>query len=273
MLKIRKEQYEELGKVSLKRFEDSMVEHIREFFPEQYDALGETVVRNVIEYGVDRAEAHGFETEPDVNMYIDLMLLLGSNFDTDPQLPWAAEILQEESTEDELTEEESTEDESIEDESIAEPVGRVEKLYDQAIEYLDRIEGPEDEYLVNALDEFSDISFEELPLTRSEDIENTTISLLRRIWPEKCQVVGHAALRNLIRYGGESAQCYNITSQRGVVLYTVLMFMLGSGFDTDPQFPWAASTVKDESTINEAARIDQLYKKAIAFLDEWLVES
>jgi len=181
--------------------------------------------------------------------------------------------MEDESMEDESMEDESIEDESIEDESIAEPVGRVEKLYDQAIEYLDRIEGPEDEHLVISIDEFSEISFEELPLTRSEDIENTMISLLRRIWPEKCQVVGHAALRNLIRYGEESAQCYNITSQRGVVLYTVLMFMLGSGFDTDPQFPWAASTVKDESTINEAARIDQLYKKAIAFLDEWLVES
>ena len=268
MLKIRKEQYEELGKISLKRFEDSMVEHIREFFTEQYDALGESVVRKVIEYGVDRAEAHGFETEPDVNMYIDLMLLLGSNFDTDPQLPWAAEILQEESMEDE-----SMEDELIEDESIAEPVGQVEKLYDQAIEYLDRIEGPEDEYLVNALDEFSDISFEELPLTRSEDIKNTTVSFLQRIWPEKCQVVGHAALPNFIRYGEESSHCYNITSQRGVVLYIVLMFMLGSGFDTDPQFPWAATVLKDESTINEAARIEQLYKKAIAFLDEWLIES
>ena len=37
MLKIRKEQYEELGKVSLKRFEDSMVEHIKEFFPKYYE--------------------------------------------------------------------------------------------------------------------------------------------------------------------------------------------------------------------------------------------
>jgi hypothetical protein len=308
MLKIRKEQYEELGKISLKRFEDNMVEHIKEFFPENYDALGETVVRKVIEYGVERAEAHGFETEPDVNMYIDLMFLLGSHFDTDPQLPWAAEILQEESTEDKLTEDELTEDESmedesiedesmedetiedesiedelteeelieaesIEDESIAEPVGRVEKLYDQAIEYLDRIEGPEDEYLVNALDEFSDISLEELPLTRSEDIENKTISLLRRIWPEKCQALGTDALNHLIRYGTESAQRYRITGQRGVVLYTMLMFMLGSGFDTDPQFPWAATVLKDESIINEAARIDRLYKEAMAFLDEWLVES
>lgn len=252
MLKIRKEQYEELGKVSLKRFEDSMVEHIREFFPEQYDALGETVIRKVIEYGVDRAETHGFETEPDVNLYLDLMLLLGSNFDTDPQLPWVASVL--------------------DNESIDTAEG-AEKLYDQAVEYLDRIEGPEDEYLVNAIDEFSDIPLEELPLARSQDIENTTISLLRRIWPEKYQVVGPAVLHNLIRYGEVSAQRYNITGQRGVALYTVLMFLLGSGFDTDPQFPWAVTVLKDESIVNEAARIDKLYMKAIHFLDEWLVES
>lgn len=258
MLKIRKEQYEELGKISLKRFEDSMVEHIKEFFPENYDVLGEAVVRNVIEYGVDRAEAHGFETEPDVNMYIDLMLLLGSNFDTDPQLPWAAEILQEESTE---------------EESIAEPVGRVEKLYDQAIEHLDHIEGPEDEYLANALDEVGEISFEDLPLAPSDNIKNTTVSFLQRIWPEKCRALGTDALNHLIRYGTESAQRYQITGQRGMVLYTVLMFILGSGFDMDPQFPWAANVLKEESTINEAERIDRLYEEAMAFLDEWLVES
>lgn len=253
MLKIRKEQYEEMGKISLKRFEDSMVEHIKEFFPENYDALGEPVVRNVIEYGVDRAEAHGFETEPDVNMYIDLMLLLGSHFDTDPQLPWVKEIL--------------------EDETIADPVVRTEKLYDQAIEYLDHIEGPEDEHLLNALDEVSEISFEDLPLAPSYNIEKTTVSFLQRIWPEKCRTLGNDTLNRLIRYGTESAQRYQITGQRGVVLYTVLMFILGSGFDTDLQFPWAASVLKEESTINEAARIDRLYEEAMAFLDEWLVES
>lgn len=253
MLKIRKEQYEELGKISLKRFEDSMVEHIKEFFPENYDALGEAVVRNVIEYGVDRAEAHGFETEPDVNMYIDLMLLLGSHFDTDPQLPWVTAIL--------------------EDETIADPVVRAEKLYDQAIEYLDHIEGPEDEYLVKALDEVGEISFEDLPLAPSDNIKNTTVSFLQRIWPEKCRALSADALNHLIRYGTESAHRYRITGQRGVVLYTVLMFMLGSGFYMDPQFPWAASVLKEESTINEAERIDRLYEEAMAFLDEWLVES
>jgi hypothetical protein len=252
MLHIRKEQYEELGKISLKRFEDSMVEHIKEFFPENYDALGEAVVRNVIKYGVDRVEAHGFETEPDANMYIDLMFLLGSNFDTDPQLPWVATIL---------------EDESMDD------TGRIERLYDQAIEYLDQIEGPEDEYLVKALDEVGEISFEDLPLAPSDNIKNTIVSSLRKIWPEKCQVVGRDALRNLIRYGEESAHRYRITGQRGLVMYAVLMFILGSGFDTDPQFPWAAGVLKDESIINEASRIDQLYIKAMVFFDEWLVES
>lgn len=253
MLRIRKEQYEELGKISLKRFEDSMVKHIREFFPEHYECLGEPVVLNVIEYGVDRAEAHGFETEPDVNMYIDLMLLLGSHFDTDPQLPWAAAILG--------------------DESIGDPVVRAEKLYDMAVEYLERIEGSNDEYLVIAIDEFSDIPFEELPLDDIDYVETATIAYLQRIWPEKCQVVGLAALRNLIQYGEESAQRYKITGQRGVTLYTILMLMLGSSFDTDPQFPWAWSVLKDGYMINKAARIDQLYKNAIAFLDEWLVES
>jgi hypothetical protein len=253
MLKIRKEQYEQLGNIALKRFEDTMVEHIREFSPEHYEWLGEPIVRNVIEYGVERAEANGFETEPAVIMYIDLMLLLGSHFDTDPQLPWVAKILA--------------------DESIADPAARAEDLYDYTIEYLNRIEGPEDEYLGKALDEVGDISFEGLPLAHSDNIKNTTVSFLQRIWPEKCRAIGADVLNQLVIYGTESAQSYDIIGQRGVVLYTVLMFMLGSGFDSDPQFPWAVEALKDESAMNEAVKIDRLYKKAIACLDKWLVES
>ena len=77
-------------------------------------------------------------------------------------------------------------------------------------------------------------------------------------------------VRKLIRDSIESAKAYTITTERGVVLYTALAFLLGSGFGKDPQFPWAAKVLNNESILDENARVDLLYKEAMAFLEKWL---
>ncbi len=76
-----------------KDFEDRMVVHLNKFFPEQCEALGEPGTREEIRNGIDRAARYGIETERDVCKYIDLMFAFGRDFDTNPELPWAARIL------------------------------------------------------------------------------------------------------------------------------------------------------------------------------------
>lgn len=41
-------------------------------------------------YGLQRAESRNLQTERDAYLYLALMFMLGSLFDEDPQLPWAA---------------------------------------------------------------------------------------------------------------------------------------------------------------------------------------
>lgn len=250
MLKIRKEQDEELGKIALKRFEDSMVEHVKEFFPKYYEIHGEPLIRKVIQYAVQRAENYDFVTERDVCLYINLVFLLGSNFDTDKQLPWTVEILK--------------------DEMITSSAMRIDRLYDKAMEYFDRVAGTENEFLGRALLRFREISIENFSQTPAENTIDVSVALLQKIWSQKCQELGETILSNLISEAVISAKEYNITSERGIVLYTWLMFMLGSGFDKDPQFPWATKILGDESIIDQAKKVDPLYKEAMAFLEKWL---
>jgi hypothetical protein len=250
MLKIRKDQYEELGKVSLKRFEDSMVEHIKEFFPKYYEIHKEPLIRKIIQYGVDRAESYGFETQRDTPFFIDLMFLLGSHFDEDTQYPWAPKILT--------------------NESIADPISRADKLYDTAMEYIDQSAGIENEYLGRALLKAREISIEDFAQSPTANVGDVTATQLQKIWRKKCQQMGETNLRKLIRDGIDSAKGYNITTERGIVLYTSLMFLLGSGFDKDPQFPWAVKILNDQSISTESTMIDRLYKEAMAFLEKWL---
>jgi len=250
MLKIRKEQYEELAKVSLKSFEDSMIEHIKEFFPEQYEISGEPAVRRLIQYGVEQAENYEFITQRDVCLYINTMIMLGGNFDTDLQLPWAAEILK--------------------DEAITDSVARIDALSEKTLEYLDRVAGTNEGYYKRALLTVRQVPIADFSQSVTGGVEPRVISQLQKIWPNKYEDIGDRNVSRLIRHALESAKKYNISSDRGIMLYTGLMFMLGGGFDKDPQFPWAASVLNDESITNEAAKVDRLYKEAMAFLEKCL---
>jgi len=93
MLIIRKQQQAVLEKASRKQFEERMLVHLKNFFPEHYQALGEDNTRELITYGVERAATHDIFTERDVCKYIDLLISFGLEFDTDDSLPWAVEIL------------------------------------------------------------------------------------------------------------------------------------------------------------------------------------
>jgi hypothetical protein len=96
MLIIRQEQMDEFIRTAAKSFEDWMVAHLTEFFPGECRVLGYPEVRATIRYGIEKAERYGITTEREVCKYIDLMYALGQDFDSNPDLPWVQEILQDE---------------------------------------------------------------------------------------------------------------------------------------------------------------------------------
>lgn len=118
MLTIRKEQWDLFAKVEVEKFEDWVHGHVRNFFPAEYRTAGEAKIRELIRYGRERAAAHGFMGKRDVCRYIDLMVILGRDFDRDPGLPWAAAILQ----------------------KPRDPVARMHFLYQAATDHINRRE-------------------------------------------------------------------------------------------------------------------------------------
>lgn len=48
---------------------------------------------DAIRHGVKRALAYGIGTERDAAKFVSLTFVLGRDFDRDPRLPWAREIL------------------------------------------------------------------------------------------------------------------------------------------------------------------------------------
>ena len=112
MLTIRKEQLAVFSLLGKKVFEDRVIAHLKKFFPEQSESLGEPKLRETIQYGTQRAAAYRILSERDVCKYIDLMIFYGRDFDKDPKLPWAQSILQ--------------------NQAIRSPSSKIERLYKAA---------------------------------------------------------------------------------------------------------------------------------------------
>ena len=93
MLVIRAEQMQALSKVQAKAFEDRMVAHIQEFFPDHHAAMKEDGARELIHLGIERAARYGIIAERDVCMYIEMMIAFGPDYDESARLSWAGRML------------------------------------------------------------------------------------------------------------------------------------------------------------------------------------
>lgn len=98
MLVIRQSQMEVFAENALLRFEDELIEHFKQHLPSHLAQLGEDGAREALRYGVQRARAYRIESEEDVAIYVRHMFLFGRDFDLDPQLPWASQVLTDSTT-------------------------------------------------------------------------------------------------------------------------------------------------------------------------------
>lgn len=90
---IRPEQHRAFQQTARTDFQDRMIAHLTNFFPDQCSALGDLELRKVVQYGVERAAHYQIANEKDVSKYLVLMFVFGRDFHIDPKIPWAHDIL------------------------------------------------------------------------------------------------------------------------------------------------------------------------------------
>jgi hypothetical protein len=252
MLVIRKEQMEVFAGITTRQFEDSMVEYVQGAFPKAFNDLKEPRIREIIHFGWDKARDYGLKSERGVRLYVNLMFLLGGGFDTDPQLPWAKRILL--------------------DETVTDEVQKNDALYDEFIDYYTQVAGADGENYNEALRRMQFENLQELPNARVapgqsfQKFESQINARLQRIFPEKYAYLSEDGIRRLIRTGMESAKKHKITTERGLTLYLLLMYVLGSDFDMDLKYPWVGEILNNSGMTNQAQKIDKLYSKAMELL-------
>ncbi len=247
MLVIRKEQMAVLEVYAQKGFERELVEHVKQFAPKHAAAIGNNAVSDVVQLGIERAGKYGFTNKGPVRFYVEMMCMFGSDFDTDPQLAWAAGILN--------------------NESVSDQMEKADFLFDEMTEYENEVSGPEKEFYLKALDRLSKIKFESYDLAGNFDTE-TTIAL-QTIYPQKCEKLGNEGIEKLIASGKAIAAEHFVTSERGIALFIALAFTIGHGFAKDPFFPWIPKTMAEES-LQPNEKAERVFVKMKLYLDEVL---
>lgn len=246
MLKIQPEQMEVFKQAAIKSFETNMVAHCNNFSPQLCKVIGEEQLRIAIRQAIVKSQSYGFTNKGPVRLFVEMVLLFGSAFDTDPQYPWAAEILKSYHSDFQTQ--------------------RAQQLYEKTLDYLEKVVGPKDIFTRQALERISVLARQQPSFSQ----KNFTTDMLNKttyIYPEKAAFIGDSALELLIQEAVNEATTNSMIETHRMALFYVLMFAFGHGCTNDPLYPWIARTLRDEKIVGPMARSKRLEKKALTWLD------
>jgi hypothetical protein len=245
-LRIRLEQIEAFNAVAAKRFEDVALSHVSEFAPKLTAVLGADRTRAVVRLGIQRASTYGFRASGPVHLFLDLMFLLGAEFDTDPQYPWAAAILN--------------------DPSIPGEMSRADTLHARAAELLDAVTGPDNRLALEALRRLHALAYGG-PAAAGALADGGIVQALESVHPQKATYLGQTAMHALMVRSSARAAVRQLSTPAAALLFACLEFSLGHAFERDPLYPWVGATLEDEKLTKPDPMIARLYRKAATYLD------
>lgn len=93
-LELRKDQMDTMASRCQNDFEQRLLRHLRKAFASETRELSDPSLLERTRPSVQKAGEYGIEMEYDVVRFVDLTFLLGADFDSSPETPWAGEILQ-----------------------------------------------------------------------------------------------------------------------------------------------------------------------------------
>lgn len=244
MLVIRKEQIAVFEEIAQKNFERELLDHLKKFIPKHAEAVGNDQLIDTVSLGIERAREYGFTNRGPVQFYVEMMCLFGCDFDTDPQLPWAGEILK--------------------DEEITDQTQRADALFDKMTEYDEKVSGPDQQYYLKALDQLNSVRLEHYNLSPAT-FDSEIHGAVRNIYPQKFEYLGKEGIDGLIARCKEIAAELSITSDRGIGLVVAMATAVGHGFAHDPMYPWISKALSEEQ-FSPNERIETVHSKMKAFL-------
>ena len=99
-----------------------------------------------------------------------------------------------------------------------------------------------------------------------QKFEDEMVMHLKKFAARHWKMMGDEDGRRVIGLGMERAKGHGFTNRGPIRFYIELMFMFGSYFDTDPQYPWAKAALQDPNSLDQMLRADRLYNRMNDYL-------
>lgn len=247
ILRIRDEQFKIFEAAALRNFEEEMVAHSKEYAPRLCNVLGEEQLRMALRRAMQRADGYGFTNRGSIRLYIEMIFLFGSDFDTDPQYPAIGKILR-------------TDDEQMQ---------RAEQLFEITINYQDQGLDFDASRAHKALEALPEL-VERLNTNSGSNTAAEMCKEISRLYPLKAGYVGNEGLTTLIHEAFTQAREYGFTAVRDQALLVVLKLVFGHGCAKDPLYPWISQALNDSRF--SAARVKQLEKNTQIWFSHMLTK-
>ncbi len=247
MIEIRPEQFDTLERKAHRDFEDELVAHLKAFAPRHAAGVGDAGLRALVESGLRKARARGFTLRGSLRFYVECQVMFGHEFEADPLIPWAAREWGRRGN-DELQ--------------------RADAIHDVAMNYRQDVIG-EDE----AIEKAAIGRLVARPVREwlgGDPSHGATRAILAELHPEKFERAPVEAVNDLLRRGDRSAELNALPIAPGGRVMAALMFALGRGAPTDPQFPWIAANLNETRDQPPGARVEKLAVRAVAYLADAL---
>lgn len=244
VLTIRRTQMDAFKRAALSAAEQRLCHAVQAAFPHDANRLGWHGTCQLTRLAIARAARHGVYRERDIFSYLASMMMLGALFDDDPQLAWSSDIL----------------------ESAKPPSMRMQTLYDAASDYLDRVGGRNNEYLVDMRSRMRSLCMDSYG---DDSSLSNIVSIMRALYPQKAACHDQAGLLRICELGREASLDHGLSTWRDTAIFSILIFVFGCGVLQDPQFPWVDKALCCSGPENSKAV--RLYGAALAFLEEAIV--
>ncbi len=246
MFVIRDTQLETLQALPRQNMEREFSLTLFRHYPQECHSVGEERIRAFVKQGIRKAIGHGYLAIDTIGLYITLMMILGCEFDSDPQLGWAHAQL---------------------DDFSLPPSDRIRVLFQNTIQYLDCTAGEHCEHLVRAMLRLRKYDFETPIHLAGEELASKLASDLVRFYPEKAIFQGDVVNQTFILQASERAAEAGFKESNGIAVWVTLAFMLGMGFSNDPIFWWAADSLAETRELGEKDRVARLVARAYEHLE------
>jgi hypothetical protein len=249
MLIIRAKQICRLEQVATEAFALQMVRHLNTFSPPLVATLDDLQIESVVIQGIKRARQDGFTLQGPVRSYLEMMVLLGSGFSTDPQHVWARAAL------------------NAAPSHGADEMERATRLFQSLLAYREQVNGPDDVHLLRALLRLEDFAAQPTPAVSRSALPTLLLQDLAGLHPERLTWCGEAALRELIQQAlSQAGQLGFGDDIRANVLACTLALAFGHEWQDDPLYPWISRTLRAPHLDKPAQRAQRLESRARTWL-------